>query len=343
MLNKNLPEAVKQIGDKLPNGVYLELEENLIASDRDGDGDGLVSIRMKNGDTYTFMAEVKNLHRKESLNNIIKQMAYPSHLPRLLLCNPISPTLADICEKHGLNFIDSAGNARVHVPGLHFVREGLKYKEDLSFLTNSQPKITEGTLKLLFVLLAQPDTINLTYRALAQMAGISLGMVSKAFEYLKNQRYYRNSKGGRRLTDPEKMMVLWLHEYATTLKPKLKSLRAEVPADWTQLKLKQGDIWGGEVAANLLSDGYLIPENLQLFTNISLLQRSAELGIRRNNQGNFWLIGAFWGETLKVNRIGEVMLCIAELIASNDDRNIETARMINEKYLNLSETAISRH
>jgi hypothetical protein len=339
MLNQNLPEAVKQISDKLPNGVYLELEENLVANNLYGDG--LVNIRMKNGDTYTFMAEVKNLYRKESLNNIIKQMEYPSHLPRLLLCNPISHTLADLCEKHGLSFIDGAGNARIHVPGLHFVREGLEDRGGFYSVKNSQSKITEGTLKLLFVLLAQPDTINLTYRSLAEMAGISLGMVSKAFEYLKNQRDYRDSKDGRRLTDREKLMALWLREYSTTLKPKLKSLRVEEPTDWTQLELKQGDIWGGEVSANLLSDGYLIPENMQLFTNTPLLQRSAELGLRKNSQGKFWLTSAFWGDSLELNRTGKVMLCIAELIASNDDRNIETARMINEKYLNLKETAIS--
>ncbi|MEG3134609.1 type IV toxin-antitoxin system AbiEi family antitoxin [Rouxiella sp. T17] len=168
-------------------------------------------------------------------------------------------------------------------------------------------------------------------------------MVSKAFEYLKGQREYRDSKNGRQLTDREKLMSIWLQNYATTLRAKLKSIRLEVPVDWAQLQLRPDEIWGGEAAANLLIEGYPIPEELQLLIHTSLNERAKELSVKVNSQGKLWITRAFWGVALKLNHTGEAMLCIAGLIASGDDRNIETARMINDKYLNLKEGSISRY
>ena len=169
-------------------------------------------------------------------------------------------------------------------------------------------------------------------------------MVSKAFEYLKGQREYRDSKNGRRLTDRKKLMSIWLQNYATALRPKLKSIRLEVPIDWAQLQLRPDEIWGGEAAAaNLLIEGYPIPKELKLFIHTSLNERAKELSVKVNSQGKLWITRTFWRVTLKLNHSGKAMLCIAELIASGDDRNIETARMINDKYLNLKEGSISRY
>lgn len=102
-------------------------------------------------------------------------------------------------------------------------------------------------LKLLFVLLTDTHILNATYRELASTAGISLGMVSKAFDYLETQRYYRKSQTGRRLLEPEVLTALWLHEYAFMLRPKQKILNLAAPADWRQVNLKPNEIWGGRL------------------------------------------------------------------------------------------------
>jgi hypothetical protein len=44
-----------------------------------------------------------------------------------------------------------------------------------------------GVMKLLFVLLSDERIINYTYREIAELAGISLGMVGKGFEYLADK------------------------------------------------------------------------------------------------------------------------------------------------------------
>jgi hypothetical protein len=102
------------------------------------------------------------------------------------------------------------------------------------------------------------------------------------------------------------------------------------------LTLASGEYWSGEIAAAELSGGYLIPENGVIFTSHPLLQRRKELGLKPV-PGETTADRRFWGSFV-LNRRAEAMLCVAELLASGDDRNWETARIINDKYLHLNES-----
>lgn len=193
-------------------------------------------------------------------------------------------------------------------------------------------------MKLLFVLLTQPGSINENYRQLASYAGISLGMVSKAFDYLETERHYRSGKQGRRLTDPDWLMAEWIREYASVLRPKLKTLQLECDINWLSIELEEGECWGGEPAGYLLSDRYLKPEILQLFTHSPLAERRKSLRLKPHPTGKLILTQAFWSINFPLTERAKTVLCVAELIASRDDRNIETAGRINEKYLHISQT-----
>ncbi|WOD07773.1 hypothetical protein ONZ50_00915 [Marinomonas sp. GJ51-6] len=45
------------------------------------------------------------------------------------------------------------------------------------------------------------------------------------------------------------------------------------------------------------------------------------------------MVSAFWGDRLEWTNRSQALLAVAELEASKDSRNIETSRMIYEKYL----------
>lgn len=92
---------------------------------------------------------------------------------------------------------------------------------------------------------------------------------------------------------------------------------------------------GGEAAAYQLTHDYLRPEIIQLFTPYSLLDRRKTLNMRPTPTGKFQLIETFWGKDFKLTLRAQVLLSIAELIATQDERNIETARRLNEQYLQI--------
>lgn len=323
-------QLLSDVVENLPKGFQLQYEH----SNRNEIHDGWATLTGPDGEMAKFALKVKHIHRKASLMAAREQMArFPVDVPALLVCNRLTSALAEYCADSAINFIDTAGNARIRIPGLYLLIEGRYEKKPVV----ASSRFAEGVMKLLFVLLSSPETLDDTYRILAEKAGISLGMVSKAFHNLATQRYFRKSQKGRRLMNEEELQVLWLKEYATALRSKLDCLSSSAPALWDEMTLVSGEYWSGEIAAAELSGGYLIPESGVIFTPHPLLQRRKELGLKPVPDGKLQLLSCFWGSFV-LNSKAKAMLCVAELLASGDDRNREAARIINDKYLHLSES-----
>ncbi|WP_208759356.1 type IV toxin-antitoxin system AbiEi family antitoxin [Salinivibrio costicola] len=248
----------------------------------------------------------------------------------LLVCNRLTTHLADFCTKNEINFIDEAGNARVSFNGLNLWIEGKNCTEDnLVIPQPSKPGLS--FMKLLFALLTQEDVLYLPFRNIAEMANISLGMVSKGFKYLEAEKLVSLGRT-RRILDKEALYQIWIEHYRTVLRPKLGGLKLVAPDDWRDIPLTSKDCWGGEVAADELTR-YLQPYELQLFTFEPMQKKLGLLKAKPDASGRLWLVPAFWGQTLDIN--AKALLAVAELLASRDSRNKEAAELINEQYLQL--------
>lgn len=301
------------------------------------DNDGSLHLQMPDGARHSFYFEVKAQPRKEWLmywkSNFIKKNEgkYP-----LLLCHYLSPTLQKYCIENKLNFIDSAGNMFVLTPNYYLNIMGNK-NEDAVKNTNG---ISIGIMKLLFVMLANDRVINYTYRDIAEQAGVSLGMVKKGFDYLESNKLYREGKNGRRFTDIPELYRSWIQAYDSVLRPKIVKMRLSGNIFWKDIKLRPGEYWTGEVAAYELSKGYLQPEMIKIFTPLPFHERRKDLGLRPDPNGDVEFMEAFWGASFQMSHAGYALLTIAELIASQDDRNIETAKIINEQSLHINPSII---
>lgn len=281
-----------------------------------------------NGDDYHFYVAIKNIHRKESLELFLGGNASNT----LLICNRLTPYLIEICTENGLNFIDTAGNVRIDNNGLHLWIEPQKGKVQKALVNEAKSnKLGEGSAKLLFALLSQPDILNCSYREMAEYANISLGMVSKGLGIFESESLVSLGKN-RRILDAKRMLAIWVEVYRLSIRPKLSGIRLEYKGDWQNLAMEEGDCWGGEVAAEMLTH-YLHPQDFQLFTRLPLQKKLAQLNCRPNPEGDLWLVSAFWGDRLEWTNRSQALLAVAELEASKDSRNIETSRMIYEKYL----------
>lgn len=295
----------------------------------DGGNDGELQLVI-NDQTLRFRLSVKHIHRKESLNAYMQN----TDKNQILICNVLSASLSEYCEKNRINFIDEAGNAFISTDGVYFRISGRKLKPG-HLNINTKKRFTVGVMKLLFVLLTNNDAVSLTMRELAALAGISLGMASKAFNQLKSENFIRITGSGYRITDLPGLTHQWFSEYATTLRPKLGGVVLGLKGNWHDVVIREHEYWGGEVAAEQLTN-HLKPEYMQLFTFNPLSQRINELKARPDAQGRFWLVPAFWGKDLKLDQKGKALLSVAELLASQDSRNYEVAKLINERYLHLT-------
>ncbi len=275
-----------------------------------------------------FDVEIKHIHRKESLAKLLPYCRSDT----LLVCNRLSDFLADFCSDNAINFVDASGNARISNGGFQLWIEG-KQAQDIPAVNTTQARPGVGFMKLVFALLVDEKVLHLPYREIANLANISLGMVSKGFQYLYADKLI--SQGDRRfILDQHALYRLWIEHYRTVLRPKLGGIRLDAPADWRDIPVGREDLWGGEVAADELTH-YLQPYDLQLFTFMPLQQKLAVLQARPNQNGRLWLVPAFWGKELHIGTQAKALLAVAELVASKNSRNMEVAEQINEQYLHI--------
>lgn len=324
---------ITKVAETMPPGILLEYE---LAQEND-ETDGRATLTTAYGERKNFTLEIKTVHRVESLAGVERRTNQQVNgLPELLICNRLSPMLAEYCMQNRINFIDSAGNAHINVPGLCIIIQG---KQEEKITATSGGIFPEGVMKLLFVLLSEPHSLNKTYRQLAELSGISLGMVSKAFDILEQRRHYRKAKTGRRLIDSDGLCALWINDYARSLKPRLDLLTLEAPRSWEHLVLENGEYASGELAAASLSGGYLVPATGIIYTPYSLVERRNKLVLKPAREPGLQIIASFWG-SLTLNTRAIAMLCLGDLLDGGDDRSREVARIINDKYLNLEDSAL---
>lgn len=99
-----------------------------------------------------------------------------------------------------------------------------------------------------------------------------------------------------------------------------------------------GILWGGEMAGAKLTK-FLKPENFELYTALTKSEVMKLLKIVPDINGNIELLHIFWNEEITSGKDNNEMkivpplIAYADLLASHDSRNYETAERIKEKYL----------
>jgi hypothetical protein len=127
---------------------------------------------------------------------------------------------------------------------------------------------TATALRVVFALLCRPDLLNAPYREIVDAAGVALGAVGWVFFDLAERGYVAGAtrKGNRRLLDPNRLYDEWVTNYPIKLRPKLNPRRFNAPNPdwWKAAPLPKGAYWGGEVAADHLTN-YLKPATFTIY------------------------------------------------------------------------------
>lgn len=263
---------------------------------------------------------------------------FPQHY--IVVLPQVAAHKADQLRQDGIQFIDNAGNGYINQPPVYLFVKGNKTQNIIEVATTPRAFKQTG-LKVLFAMLCNPGLENETYRTIAVKTKVALGMVDWIVKDLNGLGFLLETGTGRnrqlRLLQKERLLERWVTAYAEQLRPKLVLGRYRGADGWWQearLKPQEG-LWGGEVAAAKLTN-YLKPATVTIYVDrnnpaaVLLPNR-----LVKDPNGEVELVARFWQpETVAPN--GDMvhpLLVYADLMATGNQRNIETARMIYDQHL----------
>jgi hypothetical protein len=291
-----------------------------------------------------YAVEIKRVDRFAAIGQIKQQLDNFGQLG-LLIAPRITTEMADKCRELDVQFIDTNGNVFLHAPGLFVWVKGQRPRanEAMTGATRVPPRGgTPTALRIIFILLCRPELLNAPYREIKQAAGVALGAIGWIFLDL-NARGFTiggKNKGERRMLERQRLLEEWVTNYPIKLRPKLnpKRFHAPDPNWWRQTDITRYDAqWGGEVAAEKLT-GHLRPDTVTIYmrpedARKNLTKMVVENKLRADPVGKIEVLTAFWdfpGNATK-HDIVPPLLVYADLLATIDPRNHETARMIYEE------------
>jgi hypothetical protein len=297
--------------------------------------DGLVQIAHQNMQWH-FVVKVKT---KVTRATVGMEKTGPMNRKEktLIITEYVTPPIADMMKDLNIFFMDTAGNAYVNEPLLFVFIKG--NKPQLPLKREGQKRLFKPSgLRVVFALLNNPEMINKPYRYIAKTADVALGTIGWLISDLKNMGYcIEVSKRNRKLINLESLFKRWVEAYPEQLRPKLIKERFET-ADynwWKDVNIKEyGAYWGGEVATAQLT-GYLKPAKVTIYTNQPFGKLVLKNKLRKTEKGNIEILTPFWNFRCEIENqdIVPPILIYADLMATGDDRSIEAAGIIYEKYI----------
>lgn len=305
----------------------------------------------------TYDIELRRPDRTSELAVLGEQFRH-SPRPRLMLAEYMTLALAKSARLHGVQFLDRAGNAHLHVgDSVVWAAGNPRQTEALPHEVRSNSRVylgargrntgTTAATRILFVILSQAATFpTLTQRWISAHAGVSLGIVSQVLSALEQRGWIRlpersgNAMGRPgRLLEPDLLLQEFAVNYAARLRDKILRIRLS-PTDphWNaDLNLQDfGALWGGEVAAErLLGDYRPSRYTLYLEEGDALQSMVRTHRLRSDPEGSIAVLDAFWKGALPYDNRGHVPppLIYAELMTLGDARAVEMARRVRTFWL----------
>jgi hypothetical protein len=141
-------------------------------------------------------------------------------------------------------------------------------------------------------------------------------------------------KRGLKLTRKETLLQRWVTAYPEQLRPKQILGRYKGPPNWWEQKrlVPLQAQWGGEIAAEKMTH-YLKPELITIYAGAQYLtQLLLENRLKTDITGDVEILGRFWRvEEQRPEELVPPLLVYADLLATGNQRNLETAKMIYEQ------------
>ncbi|WP_084373186.1 type IV toxin-antitoxin system AbiEi family antitoxin [Reichenbachiella faecimaris] len=288
--------------------------------------DGKITIAYK-GKKHDFTVEVK----KDVKPYIVEQLqALKKQYPDLILiAERIPQATKRKLEELTIPYIEANGNMYLETPDMFIHLETIKPIKITKETGNRA--FTKTGLKVVFQLLINPELINKTQREIAKITGVALGNIPQVIDGLKETGYLLPLNKRTYIWEKkEELIERWIDGYQTTLKPTLKKNTYAIRGDWQDLKLTNGTVWGGEPAADLLTN-HLRPEIFTLYTKETQIDLIKNYKLQPKPTGELTTLEKFWNED--IDQMAPAILVYADLKLTGGKRNNETAQIIYNEHI----------
>ncbi|MCL8008641.1 type IV toxin-antitoxin system AbiEi family antitoxin [Gelidibacter japonicus] len=303
--------------------------------------DDVVDLVISLNDEKVY-AEVKREVRPQHLA-VFEGMA-EQRSPFLVAADYITPNAKSHLKAKKINYIDSFGNAYINLTHLKVYIE----KDNARPIGSEHSNVFTPTAgQVIFQLLKNPERINATQRQLSHISNVSLGSVSKCLQGLIDEGYVVKWSQDQKyqLVRKEELLDKWIillnekilpaHKIGTYKFSKSHAVR------WNEQFINSDVRWAGEPAAALLTN-YLNPEKFSLFTNTRKHNITKDLRLLPDANGDINIYRPFWVDDEKIGQpknymshenVVHPLIIYAQLVYSGNNRNIETAQLLFNEYI----------
>lgn len=299
--------------------------------------DGIINFKTSPG--IKLQAEIKNEIRQSHVHALIEKNKKNQRF--IIICRYIPMPVKNILQKEKINYLETSGNCYIDRKNFFLHISDQKVSKERE--TGKSKIWNAAGLRFVFAIVQNPDLLNQPYRTIANEAMVALGTVGKLIEELQKEGYVKSGKKEDQtflfLERKNELINKWVVIYNTVLRPKISAgkFRAIGTALQNNKNLPAGILWGGEMAGAKLTK-FLRPEKLQLYISLQKTDVMKLLKLVPDTDGTIELINIFWNNQIKSgdrNKTQTVppLIVYADLLASHDSRNYETAERIKIEYL----------
>ncbi|MDQ3750899.1 MAG: type IV toxin-antitoxin system AbiEi family antitoxin [Acidobacteriota bacterium] len=280
-----------------------------------------------------YIAEIKRTFSNAKLGDTMIQAKRASE-PYLLVTEYITQPQAEKLRELGVSFLDTAGNAYLNAPGLFVFISG---KKAAASAEKPISIFRPAGIKLLLAFLMKPGFENADYRTIARETGVTRTTVGRILNDLEKGGYLtKRGNQERFLTRKTELVKRWIFYYSEQFRPKLSPVKYHSTKYggrwWEDVDINEYKaVWGGETGGAILTK-HLKPQTATVYADSMLPKLQAIYGLVRDEKGEIEILKKFWtfGE---LGNVAPPLVVYADLLATADERNLETAQIIYDRYL----------
>ena len=194
-----------------------------------------------------------------------------------------------------------------------------------------------------FAYLLKPELIQYPYRLQEDYTGVSKSSIGDNLKKLKQAGYLtvRANDEESPLINLPALAKAWIEAYPKVLKPTLSLTRLKFASQaayfkWAEIWPGNQQLqWGGEPAGALLTK-HLRPGAFTLYSRLTKAETMIALRAIPDPEGPIEVLKTFWPSALPQKPDAPQvppLLAYADLVATQDVRNLQTAQRIHGKYL----------
>jgi hypothetical protein len=262
--------------------------------------------------------------------------------PLMLVTQHVGPELANRLIEQNVPFLDAAGNVYLAEPEGTVMITG-RPKPSHSVPAPSTRSTTRTGLQVMFALATHPALVTMPYRAIADLANVSLNSVKQSMDDLLARGLVAESRSGSRiLPDWRRFLAEWVSLYPSRLRPKLGGRRyaSTTPGWWRKFDFASFNaLLGGEAGAEVMTE-QLKASSATIYTHAAISSDfMIRARLRPDERGDVEILEAFWPpspvETWREygQALVHPLLIYADLVATGDSRNLSIAEEIYDTKL----------